>query len=94
MESSGMRMCKPLGNQGGARRLRVFPGAHRMSDDKPQTQPAPLRANELPAPGYPVSEEAVDHWFRQQHGRAPTELELGSIMGAMADRETTPRDPH
>jgi hypothetical protein len=47
-------------------------------------------APELPAPGYPVSEEAVEYWFRQHHGRAPAEQELGAIMGEMAKREATP----
>lgn len=47
---------------------------------------------DLPALGYPVSEEAVEHWFRQRHGRAPTERELGAIIGEMAQREAT--QPH
>jgi hypothetical protein len=47
---------------------------------------------ELPALGYPVSEEAVENWFRTRHGRAPTERELGAIIGEMARREATP--PH
>ena len=38
-------------------------------------------AMDLPAPGYPVSEEAVGHWFRQRYQRQPTEQELGAIMG-------------
>ena len=49
-------------------------------------------AMDLPAPGYPVSEEAVGHWFRQRYQRQPTEQELGAIMGEMAKREATP--PH
>jgi hypothetical protein len=47
---------------------------------------------ELPAPGYPVAEEAVDHWFQQRYQRPPTEQEVGAIMGEMAQREATP--PH
>jgi hypothetical protein len=42
---------------------------------------------ELPALGYPVSEKAVNAWFRDRHGHAPTDQELGAIMGAMAERE-------
>ena len=45
---------------------------------------------ELPVVGYPLSEDAVSYWFQQRHGRAPTELELGAILGAMAHREATP----
>jgi hypothetical protein len=47
-------------------------------------------ATELPAAGYPISEEAVQHWFRAQYDRTPTEHELGSIMNQMAQREATP----
>lgn len=49
------------------------------------TQAAP--AVELPALGYPVAEKAVNNWFRDRHGRVPTEQELGVIMAAMAERE-------
>ena len=45
---------------------------------------------DLPAPGYPPSEEAVDNWFRKQHGRAPSEFELGAILAAMTQREAKP----
>jgi hypothetical protein len=51
--------------------------------------PRPVPA-ELPAPGYPVSEEAVEYWFRGRYGCAPTEQEIGAIIGAMAQREATP----
>ena len=61
-----------------------------MSGSKPEIGPTSSPASELPAPGYPVSEEAVDRWFREHRGRAPTDLELGAILGAMADREATP----
>jgi hypothetical protein len=47
-------------------------------------------ARELPARGYPVSEEAVEYWFFNRYGRAPAEQELGAIMGEMAKREATP----
>lgn len=60
-----------------------------MTDSTIETRAAPTRVKDLPAPGYPVSEEAVDHWFRQHHGRAPTEQEVGAIMSLMAEREAT-----
>lgn len=48
---------------------------------------------ELPARGYPPSEEAVSNWFRARFGRDPTELALGVIIGAMEQREATkPQD--
>lgn len=61
----------------------------RATANRAETNPA---ARELPAPGYPVAEQAVEHWFREQYGRSPTEQEIGAIMGAMAQREATP--PH
>jgi hypothetical protein len=47
---------------------------------------------ELPAPGYPISEQSLTDWFRQRYGRTPSERELGSLMAAMAERNSTP--PH
>ncbi|HET8995477.1 MAG TPA: hypothetical protein VFN42_02305 [Acetobacteraceae bacterium] len=47
---------------------------------------------QLPVDGYPISEDAVAHWFQQTYRREPTDLELGAIISAMAERETTP--PH
>jgi len=44
---------------------------------------------ELPAQGYPSSEQAVRNWFRGRFGCDPTELELGITIGAMARREAT-----
>jgi len=49
---------------------------------------------ELPARGYPPSEEAVSNWFRGRVGREPAELELGMIIGAMAQREATRPHDH
>jgi|HubBroStandDraft_5_1064220.scaffolds.fasta_scaffold1067746_1 hypothetical protein len=46
--------------------------------------------NVLPAAGFPIAADAVNHWFRQRYHRLPTEQELGAIMNAMAQRETTP----
>lgn len=45
---------------------------------------------ELPAAGYPISEEAVTNWFQAQHHRMPTEAEVGEVMDAMARRDATP----
>lgn len=50
----------------------------------------PVVTRELPAEGYPIAEVAVTDWFRGRYGRAPTERELGAVMGAMAQREATP----
>lgn len=50
------------------------------------------RRLQLPVAGYPISEDAVAHWFRQTYRRPPTDKELGAIIDAMAERETTP--PH
>ena len=47
---------------------------------------------ELPAAGYPPSEQALTDWFRRTHGREPTELEIGRIFAEMAQRDATP--PH
>jgi len=47
---------------------------------------------QLPADGYPISEDAVSHWFEHTYHRRPTDLELGAIIDAMAQREATP--PH
>lgn len=55
---------------------------------------------ELPAPGYPYSQEAVRSWFRSTYSRVPSERELGALMNAMAQRDFTPphvgpeADPH
>jgi hypothetical protein len=51
-----------------------------------------VTACELPAQGYPIAEQAVEHWFRGRYHRAPTEQEIGAIIGRMARREATP--PH
>jgi hypothetical protein len=51
-----------------------------------------INSTELPSPGYPPSEDAVSHWFRDRYGRTPSEQEIGAILGEMAQREATP--PH
>jgi len=54
---------------------------------RPQAMAEPMQ---LPARGYPMSEQAVSEWFRQTYRREPAELEVGAIIDAMARRETTP----
>lgn len=44
---------------------------------------------DLPALGYPYSEQALTEWFRQTYGRTPSERELGVLMDAMAQRDGT-----
>jgi hypothetical protein len=51
-----------------------------------------MKDMELPAPGFPASEQDLSDWFRTKHGREPSERELGALMAAMAQREATP--PH
>ena len=50
---------------------------------------------ELPAPGYPYSQEALRTWFRSTYSRVPSERVLGALMNAMAQREldAAPRWP-
>jgi hypothetical protein len=42
---------------------------------------------ELPALGYPLSENAVTHWFERTYGRKPEAAEVGVIQERMAERE-------
>ena len=56
-----------------------------------QEQP-PIDPAEPPAPGYPITEEAITNWFQGTHGRMPTDREVGAIIDAMAKRDATP--PH
>jgi hypothetical protein len=44
----------------------------------------------LPVPGYPISRDAVSDWFRREHGREPTALEVGEILLKMTERDSTP----
>jgi hypothetical protein len=50
----------------------------------------------LPAPGLPISAAAVTAWFVRTYGREPSDREVGAIIDAMAERESTsPRvGPH
>jgi hypothetical protein len=50
---------------------------------------APHRGvSELPPLGYPISEEAVMHWFQQTFNRMPEGAEVGVILDAMARRDS------
>jgi len=42
----------------------------------------------LPAEGHPVSAEATRGWFRRTYGREASEVELGEILDALAQRES------
>ncbi|HKM63532.1 MAG TPA: hypothetical protein VJY39_13685 [Acidisphaera sp.] len=44
---------------------------------------------ELPEPGYPISQVAVAEWFRHRYGREASIEEIGRIIIAMTDRDTT-----
>jgi hypothetical protein len=44
---------------------------------------------ELPAVGYPASEEAVLSWFQRTYHRMPTDEEAGAILDAMLRRDST-----
>jgi hypothetical protein len=44
---------------------------------------------EIPVEGYPYSVEALTTWFRDRHGRDPSEVELNQMMNAMAARDST-----
>jgi hypothetical protein len=48
-------------------------------------------APELPAQGYPFSEQDLRDWFRLRYGFEASELELGALMDAMVMREDHPR---
>jgi hypothetical protein len=54
----------------------------------------------LPVPGYPYSAEALTDWFSRTYSRDPSVAELGALMNAMAQRDSTPphdgpeADPH
>ena len=46
---------------------------------------------ELPVLGYPNSEQGLTFWFRSTYFRAPPQRELGSLMNAMNQRDSTPQ---
>jgi hypothetical protein len=45
---------------------------------------------DLPAPGYPISRDAIGNWFRKRYQREPSSLEVGEIMLQMTRRDSTP----
>jgi hypothetical protein len=45
---------------------------------------------DLPEPGFPISEQAIAERFKHRHGRDASAEEIGAIIIAMADRDTTP----
>jgi hypothetical protein len=44
---------------------------------------------DLPAPGYPISRDAIGNWFRKRYQREPTSLEIGEILLEMTRRDST-----
>ncbi len=42
----------------------------------------------LPAEGCPVSAEAIRGWFRRTYRREASEVELGELLEALAQRES------
>jgi hypothetical protein len=58
------------------------PNAEQMEMNAPHRQ-----VSELPPLGYPISEEAVTHWFQRTFNRTPEGAEVGVILDAMARRD-------
>jgi hypothetical protein len=42
---------------------------------------------QIPALGYPISEDAVSYWFEQTFNRAPAPAEVGTVINAMVRRD-------
>lgn len=59
---------------------------------KVSPNPATEGQIELPVLGYPISAEALTSWFCRTYSRTPSARELGVLMNAMAQRDSTP--PH
>lgn len=59
-------------------------------DQQDGTDRGAERQFQLPVAGYPISEDAVTHWFQQTYRRPPSDMELGAIIDAMAEREASP----
>jgi hypothetical protein len=78
------------------------PGVRPPPETGRNIQPGPAVEGqiELPVPGYPNSQEAITSWFHRTYFRTPSERELGVLMNAMAQRDSTPLhsgpepDPH
>jgi hypothetical protein len=81
-----------------ADRQKMETTANREPDVRPppdmrrDVQPGPAAEDqiELPAPGYPNSEEALTAWFCRTYFRPPSERELGVLINAMDLRDSTP----
>ncbi|HVZ06853.1 hypothetical protein [Rhodopila sp.] len=58
------------------------PVAERMEMEAPHRRGFPL-----PPLGYPISEDAIAHWFEQTFNRVPRDAEIGTILDAMARRD-------
>jgi hypothetical protein len=59
----------------------------RPSSEQMETAAPHQQITQLPALGYPISEEAVSYWFEQTFNRAPAPAEVGMIIDAMARRD-------
>ena len=58
------------------------PVSEQMEMEAPHRRPV-----EIPPLGYPISEDAVSHWFQKTFGRNPDSAEVGVIIDAMAKRD-------
>jgi hypothetical protein len=75
---------RPRGEQTSA----VDPGPTWRATSEQMEMNAPHReVSELPPLGYPISEEAVMHWFQQTFNRMPEGAKIGVILDAMARRD-------
>jgi hypothetical protein len=45
------------------------------------------QVTQLPALGYPISEDAVSYWFQQTFNRTPDPAEVGVVIDAMVRRD-------
>src|SRR3954447_4265335 len=82
------------GSRGGGTPLSSQHSRHEPTPEEcpmPITQftsnPPPREKFELPAEGFPYSEQELREWFRGKYARAASDLEIGVIMEAMAARD-------
>jgi len=59
----------------------------RPSSEQMEKPASHQQVTQLPVRGYPISEDAVSHWFEQTFGRAPVPAEVGMIINAMVRRD-------
>jgi hypothetical protein len=59
----------------------------RPSSEQMEIAAAHQQITQLPALGYPISEEAVSYWFEQTFNRAPAPAEVGMVINAMVRRD-------